>query len=105
MFWFNGKEIGGREVGEEAALDVYDVTPLARTTGNRLVVALRSTTGVGGLIAAVDISPETENYVVTGRDWKIFRRWTDERGLPDPPACRALRPQPLREPPLARLDL
>jgi hypothetical protein len=102
MFWFNGKEIGGREVGEEAALDVYDVTPLARTSGNRIVVALRSTTGVGGLIAAVDIAPETENYVVTGRDWKIFRRWTDDLVLRDPPAFRALRPQLLGEPPLRR---
>jgi hypothetical protein len=102
MVWFNGKEIGGREVGEEAVLDEYDVTPLARTGANRIVVALRSTNGVGGLIAAVDISPETENYVVTGRDWKIFRRWSDDLTLRDPPSFHALRPQLLGEPPLRR---
>ncbi|MEO8035682.1 MAG: hypothetical protein ABI837_14700, partial [Acidobacteriota bacterium] len=60
-FWFNGKEIGGRLAGEVPTLDEYDVSPLARTGANRLVVGLRSTDGIGGLLAAVDLSPETAN--------------------------------------------
>ncbi|MCU1348230.1 MAG: hypothetical protein JWO56_1260 [Acidobacteria bacterium] len=113
-FWFNGKEIGGREVGEEATLDVFDVTSLARDKGNRLVVAARSRNGVGGLIASVDISPETENYLVTDGDWKIYRHWSEELIVrdpkrdasrdprPDPNGEPALRPQLLGEPPMRR---
>lgn len=73
--YFNGTEIGGRRVGEESALDVYDVSKLARDKGNRLVVAARSANGVGGLIASVDLTEEFRNYIVTGRDWHIVPRW------------------------------
>jgi hypothetical protein len=100
--WFNGREIGGREVGEEATLDVFDVTSLARDKGNRIVIAARSRNGVGGLIAAIDLAPETENYVVTDADWKIYRRWSDELILRDPPAMPHLRPQLLGAPPMRR---
>lgn len=77
--WFNGVEIGGRrfDEAETTKLDVYDVTPLAKTGRNRIVVALRSENGVGGLIASVDIAPDYQNVEVTGRDWKVFRRWSD----------------------------
>jgi hypothetical protein len=74
--YFNGTEVGGRRVGEDAsALDVYDVSKLARNGKNRMVVAVRSANGVGGLIAAVDIAPDFLNYIVTGRDWTMFRSW------------------------------
>ena len=56
-------------VGDDRQLDMYDVSGLARDTGNRIMVAVRSTNGVGGLIAAVDIKPEIENLIVTGADW------------------------------------
>jgi len=74
--YFNGQEIGGRRFGEDHdALDVFDVTQLAKTGRNRMVIAVRSTNGVGGLIAALDLSPEIENFVVTDASWKIFRSW------------------------------
>jgi hypothetical protein len=73
--YFNGREIGGRRVGEESALDVYDVSGLARDKGNRLVVAVRSANGVGGLIVSVDLTQEFRNYVVTDRDWHIVPQW------------------------------
>jgi hypothetical protein len=76
--YFNGREIGGRQFGEErhGALDVYDLSALARDGRNRLLIAVRSHRGVGGVIASVDISPEAENVVVTDETWRIFRRWS-----------------------------
>ncbi len=73
--YFNGREIGGRRVGEESALDVYDVSALARDRGNRLVAALRSSNGVGGLIVSVDLTQEFRNYVVTDRAWHVVSTW------------------------------
>lgn len=101
-FWLNGVEIGGREVGETASLDEYDVSSIAKTGRNRLVVALRSTNGVGGLLAAVDLSPEVGNYVVTDSSWKIFRRWSPELILRDPAGQKPLRPLLLGIPPMRR---
>jgi hypothetical protein len=101
-FWLNGIEIGGREVGQTVSLDEYDVSSIARTGRNRLVVALRSTDGVGGLLAAVDLSAEIANYVVTDGEWKIFRRWSPELILRDPPGQPPLRPMLLGIPPMRR---
>ena len=83
--YFNGREIGGRRVGEESALDVYDVSKLARDRGNRIVVAARSPNGVGGVIASVDVSDEYQNVVPTGSGWAIVRRWRDDLIVRDPP--------------------
>src|SRR3954451_16364760 len=99
--YFNGQEIGGRRFGEEHdALDVYDVTTIAKTGRNRIVVAVRSTNGVGGLIAGLDISPEVENYVVTDASWKIFRTWSD--ALPQRDAGPSAPPMILGQPPTGR---
>lgn len=76
--YFNGREIGGRRVGEESALDLYDVSTLARDRGNRLVVALRSANGVGALIVSVDLTQEFRNYVVTDRTWHIVSEWRSD---------------------------
>jgi hypothetical protein len=100
--WFNGKEIGGREVGEEATLDVFDVSSLARDRKNRLVIACRSRNGVGGVIAAVDLAPETENYIVTDGNWRIYRKWSDELIQRDLPAFPSASPQLLGDPPMGR---
>lgn len=101
-FWFNGKEIGGRQVGENPTLDEYDVSTLARAGRNRMVVALRSKDGIGGLLVAVDLSQETANYFVTGRDWKIFREWKPELVVHDPPGVPYQPPLLLGQPPLRR---
>ncbi|HKO56875.1 MAG TPA: hypothetical protein VJ276_13455 [Thermoanaerobaculia bacterium] len=100
--FFNGREIGGRRQSERVRLDTFDVSPLARDGRNRIVVAVRSTNGVGGLIAAVDIAPEVENYVITDGGWKIFRAWHPDIALRD---ARDEHPEPpmlFGEPPLGR---
>lgn len=101
-FWFNGRELAGRRVYETRNLDVYDVSALARTGRNRILVAVRSTNGVGGLLAAVDIAPEAENIVVTDGSWRIFRRWNDALPLRD--AGKIERPMIIGEPPVGRWD-
>ncbi|MBV9494600.1 MAG: hypothetical protein JOZ54_10170 [Acidobacteria bacterium] len=100
--FFNGQLIGGRREPEQVKLDVFDVSPLARNGRNRLVVATRSTNGVGGLIVAIDIAPEIENFVVTDRDWRIYRVWNPEIALRDTPSDRPEPPMLFGEPPLGR---
>ncbi len=98
--YFNGREIGGRRVHDDRHLDIYDVSDLARDGRNRILVAVRSSNGVGGLIASIDITPEAENIVATGRDWKIFRRWSDSLPLRDTTGAEA--PMLFGEPPSGR---
>ena len=99
--YFNGREVGGRRVGEEHALDVFDVSTLARDRANRMVVAVRSPNGVGGLIAAVDVAPEFQNLAPTGADWKIVRQWSPAILLNDPSGS-ASAPMLLGSPPARR---
>jgi len=101
--YFNGVAIGGRHVGDDnVALDTYDVSTLARDRKNRIVVALRSANGVGGLIVAIDLTAEFGNFIVTGGDWHIVRRWSDDLLVRDPPADQLARPQLLGRPPARR---
>lgn len=101
VLWFNGRELAGRRAGDDARnLDMYDVSALARTGPNRILVAVRSTNGVGGLIASVDTGVEQENVVVTDNTWKIYRQWNDALPLHD--TAPAQRPMILGEPPLGR---
>ncbi len=101
-FWFNGQEVAGRRVYESREIGVYDVSSLARTGKNRILVAARSTNGVGGLLASVDIAPEVENYVRTDGSWRIFRRWDDALPLRD--VGKSERPMIIGEPPVGRWD-
>lgn len=73
--YLNGREIAGRRVGEDKALDLYDLSGLVQTGRNRIVIAVRAPQGLGGLLASLDIAPETENWMVTDGRWKIYRRW------------------------------
>jgi hypothetical protein len=98
--YFNGAQVGGRRVGDERRLDVYDVSALARDRANRIVVAVRSVNGVGGLLASVDIAPESENFVVTDRSWRVTRRWDD--ALPLREVAPGSEPMSLGEPPVVR---
>ena len=101
--YFNGVAIGGRRVGDgNQALDTYDVSTLARNRQNRIVVAVRSANGVGGLIAAVDLTREFANFIVTGSDWHIIRTWRNDLLLRDPPSSGIARPQLLGRPPARR---
>src|SRR5581483_7650472 len=100
--YFNGSQIGGRRVGEESTLDVYDVSRLARDRGNRVVIAVRSPNGVGGVIASVDVSGEYKNIVPTGREWSIVRQWRDDLLLRDPPQSWLSAPMRIGRPPIGR---
>jgi hypothetical protein len=101
--YFNGVAVGGRHVGDDnEALDTYDVSALARDKNNRMVVAVRSANGVGGLIAAIDLTQEFGNFVVTGNGWHIVRRWRDDLLVRDPAANEITRPQLLGRPPARR---
>ena len=101
--YFNGVAVGGRHVSDDnEALDTYDVSQLARDRKNRMVVAVRSANGVGGLIAAIDLTQEFGNFIVTGGDWHIVRRWRDDLLVRDPPSDQIDRPQLLGRPPARR---
>ncbi|HEX3581643.1 MAG TPA: hypothetical protein VH087_07750, partial [Thermoanaerobaculia bacterium] len=98
--YFNGREIAGRRVGDESVLDVYDVTTLAKTGRNRIVIAVRATEGVGGLLASVDISPETENYIVTDGSLKVATAWRPELIVRD--VAGMSHPRVIGAPPIGR---
>jgi hypothetical protein len=100
--YFNGREVGGRRTADDMALDVYDVSTLARDGRNRIVVAVRSANGVGGLLASVDITPEYQNMVPSGSEWTIVRRWSDDLPLRDAPRNWRSTPMLLGRPPARR---
>ncbi len=101
--YFNGVVVGGRHVADDnEALDTYDVSSLARDKQNRIVVAVRSANGVGGLIASIDLTQEFGNFIVTGGDWHIVRGWRDDLLLRDPPASQITSPRLLGRPPARR---
>jgi hypothetical protein len=100
--YFNGTEVGGRRVGDDRALDVYDVSKLARDKRNRMVVAVRSANGVGGLIAAIDETDDFKNAIVTGKDWHIVRSWASDLLIRDPPPTEIETPMLLGRPPERR---
>lgn len=98
-FYFNGHEIAGRRNAENV-LDVYDLSAFAVTGRNRIVVAMRATRGVGGLLVAVDISPETKGFLVTDGSWRISEVW--DPALPTRDAGPMARPLTLGQPPVGR---
>ena len=100
--YFNGSQVGGRRMGEETRLDVYDVSKLARDRGNRVVIAARSANGVGGIIASIDVTEEYKNVEPTGSAWNIVRGWRDDLLLRDPPASSMTSPMLIGRPPIGR---
>lgn len=74
--YFNGREVGGNKGGPEQ-IDVYDVSSIAHDRANRIVVAVRSRSGAGGVLVAVDLAPDFENAIVSDDRWTIDSRWSD----------------------------
>jgi hypothetical protein len=98
----NGQLVGGRRVPEgNRSLDYYDVSGLAKTGPNRIVVCIRSPGGNGGLLIGVDTAPEAENQIVSDRHWKIYRSW-DPILLQYDIAGESQTPALLGEPPIGR---
>jgi hypothetical protein len=98
--YLNGRELASHRMTDASALDLYDVTALARDGRNRIAIAVRSVKGVGGLIASVDIAPETENFVVTDRTWKVSRIWDPQLLTRDIAGMQT--PIEIGEPPVGR---
>jgi hypothetical protein len=99
--YVNGKEVAGQLAGEERKIRLYDISDLAKTGRNRVVIAVRASQGFGGLIAAIDIGPEARNWVVTNGSWRIYRRWSPELLNRDLPADWQP-PMIVGEPPIGR---
>lgn len=100
--WVNGALVGMRRVSpDERALDAYDISALVKTGRNRLVIAVRTPQGVGGLLASIDIHPEIANFVVTDGAWKIYRTWMPELLARDVPSL-AVGPVVIGKPPIGR---
>ena len=99
--YFNGALIGARRGEEGKFLDVYDVSSFARTGRNRIVIAARSESGVGGVIAAVDTRPDF-HLLATGSGWKIVKKWSDDLPFHDPPSIAMTSPMLLGPPPARR---
>jgi hypothetical protein len=100
--YLNGQEIAGRRVGEQRALDFYDISQLVKTGRNRIVVAVRAPQGTGGLIGAIGIAPESPNWIVTDGAWTIHRRWTPDLLLREPRDGQRETPAIVGEPPIGR---
>ena len=106
--YLNGRELAGRllagrrQAAVDQRLDLYDISSLVQTGRNRLVIAVRAPAGVGGLIAAIDLAPESENWLVTDGRWKIFRSWDAQLPQRDPPNLHAETPQIVGTPPVGR---
>ncbi|PYQ30013.1 MAG: hypothetical protein DMF56_09820 [Acidobacteria bacterium] len=102
QLFVNGREIAGRRVGDQPDLDLYDISSLVQTGRNRVVVAVRAPQGVGGLLVSIDIAPEIQNWVVSDRDWSIYRRWSPDLLLRDVPELHAQSPMIIGAPPIGR---
>ena len=83
--YLNGRPVGANSYRAGMAIDRYAVGDLLRAGRNRITVALRSTRGAGGLLAALVAGDRT---VVTDGEWRIFRRQEPE--LFDPDATLAI---------------
>lgn len=99
--WFNGVEIGGR-ASDGRQLDAFELTEFARPKGNRVVLAIRSPRGVGGVLAAVDLGAMVQSWLVTDDRWRIYPSWSDALLRPGPLSLPYGEPRVLGAPPFGR---
>jgi hypothetical protein len=97
--FLNGQLIGG-SLDDSVSLDRYDISGLVAEGANRLVIAARSDTGVGGILVTVDFGPMAQNAVRSGRHWSVEREWRPQMLSTAAPAAEA--PQLLGRPPIGR---
>jgi len=106
--YVNGREIAGRRLPAERKtavderLDLYDISAVVKTGPNRIVVAVRAPQGIGGLLAAIDLAPENQNWLVTDARWRIHRSWHPELPLREPKNGRWEQPLIVGAPPVGR---
>jgi hypothetical protein len=70
----NGKRVGAGAYEPGAPFDVYEVGPVLRPGGNRLVAELRSVRGAGGFLASLEDVATGRRLVATDERWRIFPR-------------------------------
>jgi len=102
--YVNGRLIGGAREMADSDLHRYELADFTRVGLNRIVVAVRSPKGVGGLIAGIDFGVSRRNLVVTDGSWVIFDRWNDSI-LGGNPEFPAIDPDILGRPPFGRWTL
>src|SRR5579864_2552365 len=94
VLYLNGKRVGAGSWRPGAHLDEYEVGPLLRIGGNRLLAELRSAAGGGGFLASLVDEASGRPLLGTDGAWRTFRRHRLGllRGwLPiDPPAVAAV---------------
>lgn len=100
--YFNGNEVGGGTMNRSSDLDVWDVSNLANTGHNRIVVALRSSNGVGAFLSAMDLASTRRNLFVTDSTWMLFRQWRPEILFGQLPRIQMSRPRIVGSPPVGR---
>jgi len=99
--FLNGIALGGRRTDGGGPLDVYDIGSVARQGVNRVVAAVRSENGVGGLLFSLDHSSR-QNVVVSDQRWKVFYEWDSRLPFADPPNQRPDSPSIQGKPPFGR---
>ncbi|HXO27899.1 MAG TPA: hypothetical protein VOA80_11175 [Thermoanaerobaculia bacterium] len=70
----NGKRVGAGSWRPGAHLDEYEVGPLLRIGGNRLLAELRSAAGGGGFLASLIDKASGRPLLGTDGGWRTFRR-------------------------------
>jgi len=70
----NGKRVGAGSWRPGAHLDEYEVGPLLRIGGNRLLAELRSAAGGGGFLASLIDEASGRPLLGTDGGWRTFRR-------------------------------
>ncbi len=74
----NGRHVGANRYSEDGQVDRYEVTDLLRVGRNRIVVEVRSSRGIGGMLASLVVE-ETDGsrrpLVVSDADWRVFHRF------------------------------
>ncbi len=74
VLYLNGKRVGAGCWRPGAHLDEYEVGPLLRIGGNRLLAELRSAAGGGGFLASLVDEANGRPLLGTDGAWRTFRR-------------------------------
>lgn len=76
VVFVNQQLVGTGRYRPGAAVDLYDLASIVRPGANRVVVELRSSYGVGGLLAQVSVDGATPQAIGTDASWTVARRFS-----------------------------
>ena len=104
VLYLNGRRIGSGGAPETGEIDLYEIDDGIVDGLNRIVIAGRSSTGYGGLIASIDFGPFKQNMLVTNEEWTVYQQWSPTLLHHDAPSLNPSRPWKLGKPPDGRWD-